>query len=169
MKFFKSRVTYIYVWTRQVACPSHPTSNHLTDLVRRLVTQTRLDNLQFGLTCLTGALSPSSFITLAKNLTTVVPHPLYSPNFTHYDFNLFPKFKLQLKRHHFDNIEAIQTKSQDVFDIFIEADFQKIFEDWKKRWDSRISVVRTTLKNTAISMYKGTYLVSYCTSLRTFG
>jgi transposase len=45
---------------------------------------------------------------LAKNETTVVPQPPYSPDLAPADFFLFPKLKSTLKGQRFDSIEEIE-------------------------------------------------------------
>ncbi len=117
--------------------------------------------------------SHSSFVTqlfFTKNSITAVPHPLYSPDSAPCDFGLFPKLKLQLKGRRFDRAGAIQTKSQTVFRHFHRSDFQKIFVSGKSPGMGAYLWGRgTTLKETAATMYKGTYSVSYGTSPVTFG
>jgi transposase len=48
---------------------------------------------------------------LAKNETTVVPQPPYSPDLAPADFFLFPKLKSTLKGQRFDSIEEIEENS----------------------------------------------------------
>jgi transposase len=65
---------------------------------------------------------------LAKNETTVVPQPPYSPDLAPADFFLFPKLKSALKGRHFNTFDEIQKKSkQGLFAIPKEA-FQKVFQ-----------------------------------------
>ena len=47
-----------------------------------------------------------------------------------WDFWLFPRLKRPLRGHRFDTIEEIQAKS--------EIEFNKCFDDWKKRWNKCI-------------------------------
>jgi histone-lysine N-methyltransferase SETMAR len=44
---------------------------------------------------------------LAKQEMAVIPHLLYSPDLTPFDFFLFPKMKLKLKGRRFDTTEEI--------------------------------------------------------------
>jgi transposase len=44
---------------------------------------------------------------LAKQNMSVIPQPLYSPDFAACDFFLFPKMKLKLKGSRFDSTEEI--------------------------------------------------------------
>jgi transposase len=48
------------------------------------------------------------FLTSTK--TTVIPHPLYSPDLAPCDFFIFPKMKLKLKGRRFESIEEIQAE-----------------------------------------------------------
>ncbi len=70
-----------------------------------------------------------------QNPMTVVPPSSVFTGFSTYDFGLFPILKFKLKECHFNMVEAIQTELQTVLDTFTEADFQKIFQQWKKHWD----------------------------------
>jgi transposase len=74
----------------------------------------------------------SSFLVrnfLAKNETTVVPQPTYSPDLAA-DFSLFPKLKSTLKGLRFDTFDEIQKNfTKDLFAIPKEA-----FQIWQKRW-----------------------------------
>jgi len=80
----------------------------------------------------------SSFLVhnfLAKNETTVVPQPPYSPDLAPADFFLFPKLKSTLKGRCFDIFDEIQKNSmKKLFAIQKEA-FQKAFQSWQKCWE----------------------------------
>jgi len=80
----------------------------------------------------------SSFLVrkfLAKNETTIVPQPPYSPDLAPADFFLFPKLKSTLKGRCFDTIDEILKNSMnELFTIPKEA-FQKAFQSWQKRWE----------------------------------
>ena len=80
----------------------------------------------------------SSFLVhnfLAKNETTVVPQPSYSPDLGPADFFLFPKLKSTLKGRRFDTTDEIQKNStNELFAIPKEA-FQKASQSWQKRWE----------------------------------
>jgi transposase len=72
---------------------------------------------------------------LAKNETTVVPQPPYSPDLAPADFFLFPKLKSTLKGRRFDTFDEIQKNwTEYLFAIPKEA-FQKAFKIWQKRWE----------------------------------
>jgi transposase len=67
---------------------------------------------------------------LAKNETTVVPQPPYSPDLAPADFFLFPKLKSTLKGRRFNTFDEIQKKSKNgLFAI------SKAFQSWQKCWE----------------------------------
>ena len=70
----------------------------------------------------------------AKNSTHIVPQPPYSLDLAPCDFWLFPKLKRPLRGHRFDMIEEIQAESKKVLKAIPEIEFNKCFDDWKKRW-----------------------------------
>ena len=70
----------------------------------------------------------------AKNSTHIVPQLLYSPDLAPCDFWLFPKLKRQLRGHRFDTIEEIQAELKKALKAIPEIEFNKCFDDWKKRW-----------------------------------
>ena len=71
---------------------------------------------------------------LAKTNTTVMPQPPYSPDLAPSDFFLFPKLKKPMKGHRFSTIEEIKTASLIELKAVPQNDYQKFFDDWKKRW-----------------------------------
>jgi transposase len=76
---------------------------------------------------------------LAKNKTTVVPQPPYSPDLAPVDFFLFPKLKSTLKGRRFDTFDEIQKNlTKDLFAIPKEA-YQKAFQNWQKRWEQCVA------------------------------
>lgn len=90
----------------------------------------------------------TSFITrdfLAKNSIIVVLHPSYSLDLAPCDMGLLPKLKIRLNGRRCESIKEIQTVSQAVLDAFTENNFQKIFRQWKKRWDRCIDVFKKEL------------------------
>ena len=70
----------------------------------------------------------------AKNSTHIVPQPPYSPDLAPYNFWLFAKLKRPLRGHRFDTIEEMQAESKKALEAIPEIDFNKCFDDWKKRW-----------------------------------
>ena len=68
---------------------------------------------------------------LAKNQTTNVPQPPYSPDLSPADFVLFPKFKSTLKGCCFNTFDEIHINStKELFTILKEA-----FQSWQKCWE----------------------------------
>jgi transposase len=61
----------------------------------------------------------------AKQETTLIPQPPYSPDLAPVDFFLFPKLKSTLKSHQFQMIEEIS-----LWDLC--AVQQNTFQNWKK-------------------------------------
>jgi len=83
------------------------------------------------------ALSVREF--LAKKNIPVLPHPPYSPDLAPCDLYLFPKLKLKLKGHDFETIENIQQTVTDDLNTFTENDFRYCYDQWKKRWNRRVT------------------------------
>ena len=69
-----------------------------------------------------------------KNSTLIVPQPPYSPDMAQCDFWLFPKLKRPNRGHRFETIEEIQAESKKALKAIAEIEFNKCFDDWKKRW-----------------------------------
>jgi hypothetical protein len=67
-----------------------------------------------------------------RNNTTFVTHPPY--------FFLFPRLKIELRGGHFDTIEVIEAKSQDVLNALTEHDFHNAFKIWQKHWERCLCV-----------------------------
>ena len=70
----------------------------------------------------------------AKNSTHIVPQPPYLPDLAPCDFWLFPKLERPLRGHRFETIEEIQAESKKALKAIPEIEFNKCFDDWKKRW-----------------------------------
>ena len=70
----------------------------------------------------------------AKNSTHIVPQPPYSPYLAPCDFWLLPKFKRPLRGHRFNTFEKIRAESKKALKVIPEIEFNKCFEDRKKRW-----------------------------------
>jgi hypothetical protein len=68
---------------------------------------------------------PGNFFT--RNNMTIVPH-------SHF-FSPFPQLKIQLKGGHFDTIEVMEAKSQDVLNALTEHDFHDAVKKWQKHWE----------------------------------
>jgi len=71
---------------------------------------------------------------LAKNNTVMMPQPPYSPDMAPCDFFLFPKIKRTLKGRRFTSIDDIKSASLKELKAISKIEFEKCFEDWKKRW-----------------------------------
>ena len=63
-----------------------------------------------------------------------MPQPPYSPNMAPCDFFLFPKIKRTLKGRRFIAIHDIKSASLKELEAIPKIEFEKCFEDWKKRW-----------------------------------
>jgi len=75
----------------------------------------------------------------AKNGTTVIPQPPYSPDVAPADIFLFPKLKSTLKGRRFDSIEDIKKNCTADLKRIPKKAFQKAFESWKKRWQQCVA------------------------------
>ena len=71
---------------------------------------------------------------LAKNNTVTVPQPPYSPDMAPCDFFLLQKIKRTLKGRRFTAIDDIKSASLREPKAILKIEFEKCFEDWKKRW-----------------------------------
>jgi hypothetical protein len=74
---------------------------------------------------------------VTKNNMTVIPHLPYFPDLAPATF-LFPRLKIKLKGHHFDNSWVTEAESQAVLNPLTEHDFQDVFKKWQKRWEQCI-------------------------------
>jgi len=72
---------------------------------------------------------------LAKHQKSVMPHLPYSPDLVPEDFFLLPKLKTTLNGRHFRTIEEIQENAIRKLRAIAESAFQKVFQQWKKRWE----------------------------------
>ena len=63
-----------------------------------------------------------------------MPQPPYSPDMAPCDFFLFPKIKRTLKGRRFAAIHDIKSASLKELKAIPNIEFEKCFEDWKKRW-----------------------------------
>ncbi|UYV83244.1 hypothetical protein LAZ67_23000266 [Cordylochernes scorpioides] len=75
---------------------------------------------------------------LAKHSTIQIPHPPYSPDIAPNDFFLYPKLNMKLKGRKFDNVDMIQAESKATLRNLSKSDFISCFDNWKKRWNSKI-------------------------------
>ena len=67
-----------------------------------------------------------------------MPRPPYSSDMAPCDFSLFPKIKRTLKGRHFTAIDDIKSASLKELKAIPKIEFEKCFEDWKKRWQKCI-------------------------------
>ena len=63
-----------------------------------------------------------------------MPQPPYSPDMAPCDFFLFPKIKRTLKGRRFTAIDDIKSASLKELKAIPKIEFEKYFENWKKRW-----------------------------------
>jgi transposase len=78
------------------------------------------------------ALSVNRFLT--KHNTTVLQHPLYSPDLSPLDLFLFPQLKKTLKGRWHENIKAIQAAATIELTAIPKKAFTSCFQDLPKRW-----------------------------------
>jgi len=76
---------------------------------------------------------------LAKQRTSVVPHPPYSPDLAPADFFLFHKLKTTLKTRRFQTVEEIQENAIREHRAITESAFQEAFQQRKKSWERCIA------------------------------
>jgi hypothetical protein len=62
----------------------------------------------------------------------VVPHPPYLPDLAPCEFFLFPRMKLKLKGHCFQDVIEIQEQSLTVLYMIPKSHFQWCFKQWQK-------------------------------------
>lgn len=74
----------------------------------------------------------NNFLTDSKTL--LLTQPPYSPDLAPCDFFLFPKMKKTMKGERYATREDIMTASLQELKAIPKSEFQKCFEDWKKRW-----------------------------------
>jgi transposase len=75
----------------------------------------------------------SSSTVIWQNMSSIVPHPPYSPDLAPAEFFLFPKLKTILKGHHFQTIEEIQENAIRQLRAITESVFEEAFQQRKKR------------------------------------
>ena len=67
-----------------------------------------------------------------------MPQPPYSPDMAPCYFSLFPKIKRILKGRRFTAIDDIKNAPLKELKAIPKINFEKCFEDWKKRWQKCI-------------------------------
>jgi hypothetical protein len=76
---------------------------------------------------------------LAIHQTSIVSHPLYSPDLAPADVFLFPKLKTTLKRCLFHTIVETQEIAIRELRAIRESAFQEALHEWKKLWERCIT------------------------------
>jgi len=76
---------------------------------------------------------------LAKHQTCIVPHSPFSPDLAPADFFLFPKLKTTLKGCRSQTLEKIQENAITELRAITESAPQEALQQWKKRWERRIT------------------------------
>ena len=71
---------------------------------------------------------------VAKNDTITIPQPPYSPDMAPCDILLYPK----IKGRRFTAIDDIKSALLKQLKAIPKIEFEKCFEDWKKRWHKYI-------------------------------
>jgi len=69
---------------------------------------------------------------LAQNNITTLPHPPYSPDLAPCDFLLFPKFKTNLKGHHFGTVEKFQAAVTRALNNISSENFLHCYDEWQQ-------------------------------------
>ena len=113
---------------------------HLRDAVRRK--RPELWQNQAWMLYHNNALAHTSLLIcsyLAKHQTSIVPHPPYSPDLAPADFFLFPKLKTTLKGCRSQTLEKIQENAITELRAITESAPQEALQQWKKRWERRIT------------------------------
>ncbi len=87
---------------------------------------------------------------LAKNRTTVLEQPPYSPDLAPCDFFLFNKLKESMRDHHLGSVEAIKEESARILNAIPKSNFQKCFASWKNVCSGVSKQGETTLKGIKI-------------------
>ncbi|KAG5337990.1 MOS1T transposase, partial [Acromyrmex heyeri] len=75
---------------------------------------------------------------LARSSIIVTEHPPYSPDLAPCDFFLFPKCKMVLRGRHLGDVEAIKTETTRQLKSLTTEDFQRSYQQWKRRWQKCI-------------------------------
>ena len=75
---------------------------------------------------------------LTKNNTVRTPQLPYSSDMATCDFFLFPKIERTLKGRRLTVIDDIKSVSLKELKVIRKIEFEKCFEDWKKRWHNCI-------------------------------
>ncbi|GFX97186.1 histone-lysine N-methyltransferase SETMAR [Trichonephila clavipes] len=71
---------------------------------------------------------------LSKHSIAQLRQPPYSPDIAPCDFWLFPRLKMPLKGHRFDNKQTVETNATNALKAISKTDFQECFNKWKHRY-----------------------------------
>ena len=69
----------------------------------------------------------------------LMSHPTYSPDFSSYNFSLFPKIKEQFRSKNFQDMNELDVTVQEHMEGLRKEDFYKCFEHWFERMNTCIS------------------------------
>lgn len=72
---------------------------------------------------------------LSKHNVTQLRQPPYSPDVAPCDFWLFPRLKMPLKGHRFDDKETVEANATNALKAIPKADFEECFKKWKHRYE----------------------------------
>lgn len=84
---------------------------------------------------------------MARKRITVLEHPPYSPDLAPADFMLFPKLKMVMKGHHFDDIETIQKNVTAVLNSIPAEAFRRAFDSLYERSQKCVQVEGMYIEN----------------------
>lgn len=72
---------------------------------------------------------------LSKHSVVQLRQPPYSPDVAPCDFWLFPRLKMPLKGHRFDDKKTVETNATNALKAIPITDFQDCFGKWKHRYE----------------------------------
>lgn len=72
---------------------------------------------------------------LSKHGVAQLRQPPYSPDIAPCDFWLFPRLKMPLKGHRFDDKETVETNATHALKAIPKTDFQECCKKWKHRYE----------------------------------
>ncbi|GFV81724.1 histone-lysine n-methyltransferase setmar-like protein [Trichonephila clavipes] len=75
---------------------------------------------------------------LSKHSIVQLRQPPYSPDIAPCDFWLFPRLKMPLKGHRFDNKQTVETNATNALKAISKTDFQECFNKWKHRYEQLV-------------------------------
>ncbi|GFU53074.1 histone-lysine n-methyltransferase setmar-like protein [Trichonephila clavipes] len=75
---------------------------------------------------------------LSKHNIAQLRQPPYSPDIAPCDFWLFPRLKMPLNGHRFDNKQTVETNATNALKAISKTDFQECFNKWKHRYEQLV-------------------------------